>query len=151
MIVALTGHRPEDCLQGEATVRRFARQTFEDVPEIKTVITGMAAGWDLWAADEARKMGLEVWAARPWAGHSPRKADEVLYWSLLKYATKVVNVNDSIEYPGAWCYQKRNEWMVDNGERVLAYWSGKEKGGTWNCIKYTRKVKKRIRNVYGDF
>ena len=35
--------------------------------------------------------------------------------------------------------QKRNEYMVDNSDKVFAFWNGEEKGGTWNTIQYARK------------
>jgi uncharacterized phage-like protein YoqJ len=149
-IIALTGHRSEDC-EYEPTVRRKLRQVYEDFGSISVVICGMANGVDLWGADEALGKGLEVWAARPWAGHGPRKGDEALYARVLEGASRVVNVDESLEYAGPWVYQKRNEWMVDHADRVLAYWSGKEKGGTWNCIRYAENVGKKVRNCYGDF
>lgn len=150
VIVALTGHRSEDC-ERESTVRRKLRQVFQDFPSITTVISGMANGVDLWGADEARLLGIEVWAARPWAGHEPRVGDEALYQSIVDYASKVVDVSDAERYPGPFVYHKRNEWMVDNADRVLGYWSGKNSGGTYACIQYAEKVGKRVKNCYHDF
>ena len=40
--------------------------------------------------------------------------------------------------------QKRNEYMVDNSEKVYAFWNGEEKGGTWNTIQYARSKGKEI-------
>lgn len=147
MKIAITGHRPEDITELEKDVRAKFKQTFEEAkPE--AVITGMAAGVDLWAGDEARLLGIPIIAARPWAGHTPREQDAELYAALCDAAHEVVEVDDSDSYPGPWVYHKRNEWMVDNSTHVLAYWSGKEKGGTFACIKYARKVKKPVRNIY---
>ena len=39
--------------------------------------------------------------------------------------------------------QKRNEYMVDLADRVIAVWDG-SKGGTANCVKYAEKVGKEI-------
>jgi uncharacterized phage-like protein YoqJ len=108
----------------------------------------MASGVDLWAADEARTLGIDLWAARPWSTHTPRRGDEELYGDILSAASKVVVVTSIDRYPGPWVYQKRNEWMVDNATNLLAYWSGKERGGTWNCIQYAKNVKVPIRNAY---
>lgn len=109
----------------------------------------MAAGFDLWAADEARQLGIELWAARPWAGHAPRKEDAKLYAELIEYASKVVNVVESEKFPGNWCYHKRNEWMVDHADAVMAYYNGKGTGGTFACLEYARG-KKPIANIYHD-
>lgn len=38
--------------------------------------------------------------------------------------------------------QKRNEYMVNHSDFVLIVWNGKEKGGTYNTLKYTQKKKK---------
>ena len=153
MIIAGTGHRPEDS-EPESYVRTKARVKLQYPNKsglvIETFITGMAAGFDLWAGDEALNLGLDVWAAVPWKGHKPRKGDEALYERILAGASKIVWLNDSETYPGAFVYPNRNHWMVDNCDAVMAYWSGKEKGGTYECITYAREAKKPIANIYLD-
>ena len=152
-MIAGTGHRPEDA-EDEGIVRLKARVKLQYPNRLgkspTTFICGMAAGFDLWAGDEARLLGLEIWAAKPWAGHKPRRGDEELYERIIAAASRVVNVNESEDYPGAWCYPQRNKWMVDNADAVMAYWSGVEKGGTYNCIEYARQVNKPIANIYHD-
>ncbi len=37
--------------------------------------------------------------------------------------------------------QKRNEWMVDNCDMLVAVWDGTD-GGTYNCIDYAKRMKK---------
>ena len=146
MIVAFTGHRPEDS-EPEATVRDKVRRTLEQRrPEV--VISGMAAGFDLWAADEALGLGIEVVAARPWSTHAPRRNDVELYAKVINHAVTVVSVTETSTYPGPWVYHKRNEWMVDNADEVLAYWSGKKSGGTFACVNYANKKMKKVTNVY---
>lgn len=39
--------------------------------------------------------------------------------------------------------QKRNEYMVDHSDKVIAVWDG-SKSGTKNCIDYAKKVGKDI-------
>ena len=39
--------------------------------------------------------------------------------------------------------QKRNEYMVDKCDILLAVWDGSA-GGTNNCVKYARKLDKEI-------
>lgn len=151
MIVAGTGHRPE-ASEPESWVRTKARVKLQYTEGIKTFICGMAAGFDLWAADEARKLDIEVWAAKPWALHKPRKGDEELYKTIEEYASRVVVVSETLggKYPGAWVYPKRNHWMVDNADVVMAYWSGTESGGTHECVEYARSKNKKIANIYYD-
>ncbi len=42
------------------------------------------------------------------------------------------------------CMQKRNRYMVDKADIVLAVWNGEQKGGTWDTIKYARSQNKQI-------
>lgn len=132
MIVALTGHRSEKL--DEANGRLFARISY-DKSRPDTVITGMANGFDLWAGHEAMAAGIPIVAAVPFRDHKSRVVDKALYLEIIEYAKEVVYVYDKPGYPGAWVYQKRNEWMVDHAERLLACWDGSG-GGTANCVKY---------------
>lgn len=150
MKIALTGHRSEDC-RSEGDVRERIRGALSTAPErIEVVICGMANGVDLWAGNVALDLGLPVIAAKPWKGHGPRKSDVALYERILREAVEIVDVDPSEEYRGPWVYQKRNEWMVDHATHLLAYYSGKGRGGTFNCIEYGKKVlpEDHIRNVY---
>ena len=147
MIIAVTGHRSEQC-EDEEIVREKFRRVFESVqPDV--VICGMANGTDLWAGDEARKAGIEGWAAKPWRGHAPRNDDKELYTQIIEAASRVVNVVEEEEYPGPWAYHKRNEWMVDHSTHVLAYLNPEKKnGGTFACVKYANKVGRPVKNLW---
>ncbi len=149
MILAITGHRPEKAI--EAAVRSEYRRTFEEVRP-SAVICGMASGVDLWAGTEAVRAGFPVWAAKPWKGHKPRKADAELYAEVIEAASRIVNVNESETYLGPWLYQARNEWMVDNATHVLAFWDGSP-GGTKNCVDYCAPSRgdKPVRNLWVPF
>lgn len=151
LIVAGTGHRPEDA-EAENFVRTKVRVKLRYAKKpIDTFITGMAAGFDVWAADEALQLGIDVTAAVPWRGHKPRKEDEELYEHILGAAKSIVYVSDQDNYPGPWIYQKRNEWMVDHADLVMAYWNiNKSSGGTYNCYQYAKKQGKPIANIWYD-
>lgn len=149
MIVCGTGHRPEDS-EPEGIVRIKAATKLRYTKGVEQFITGMAAGFDLWAGHEALLQGIDIVCAVPWQGHAPRKGDEELYQTLLDSASKIVYVTEVKDYPGPWVYPKRNHWMVDNSDAVMAYWSGKETGGTWECVKYARSKKAKIANIYHD-
>ena len=43
-----------------------------------------------------------------------------------------------------WKMQKRNIWMVDQSNVVVAVWNGEKSGGTYNCIKYAIEKKKPV-------
>ena len=145
MRIALTGHRPEEA-EDEAAVRYKFKNGLKDT-DPECVIWGGAAGADLWGAYEAFLAGYKIWLVQPFLGHQPRREDRSLH-SVLKQNSKVTSVIDSADFPGKYCYQKRNEFMVDNADRILAYYNGSLKGGTYNCLKYAEKVDKPVRNVY---
>jgi uncharacterized phage-like protein YoqJ len=68
------------------------------------------------------------------------KADKVTYVDRLD-AYKIKGYKEDIYYPAK--MQKRNEYMVDNSDIVVAVWDG-TKGGTGNCVRYAEKQGKKI-------
>ena len=138
MKIAVSGHRPEKITNWQF-VEHQLYLAYRDL-DASLVVQGCAAGVDLTAAKIAYRNNIPFWCARPWAGHKPRKADEINYEKALRFAEKVVDVDPSENYPGAWVYQKRNEWMVDHADIVVAVWDGTS-GGTANCVKYAWKKK----------
>ena len=150
LIVAFTGHRPqklggfgESLLQ--MWVRVKLREALVDLQPTEA-ISGMALGVDQWAAEICVELGIPFIAAVPcdgqeqtWPPPSQRR-----YHDLLKKAAHV-----EIVCPGpyeSWKMQRRNEWMVDNADVVIAVWDGSS-GGTANCARYAQKQKKIIRRI----
>lgn len=69
-----------------------------------------------------------------------QEADMVTYVDKLdKY--KIKGYQEDVYYPAK--MQKRNEYMVDNCDLLIAVWDG-SKGGTANCVNYAKKLNKRI-------
>ena len=44
-------------------------------------------------------------------------------------------------------YAKRNRYMVERSDRVIAVYDGREKGGTAGMIRLTHKMKKELREI----
>jgi len=63
-----------------------------------------------------------------------------------KYSDEVIELGNPIVRTNWYSsYQLRNEWMVDNSDELYAFPmkhppKGPKKGGTWNTIKYARRV-----------
>lgn len=84
-------------------------------------------------------------------GNWLQESKDELAWEK-KEATKVILV-DTLEkykisgyiednyYPAK--MQKRNEYMVNNSDIIIAVWDGSS-GGTGNCVKYAKKKTRRI-------
>lgn len=133
-VISITGHRPEG-IPDPLWTRAAMRDAYKEM-NASLVIQGMAAGVDLWSAAEAWNSRIPFMAARPWATHTARKADNMAYQWVLENAVKVVNVSDVTKYPGKFIYHTRNKYMVDNSEAVLTIWDGSVYGGTYDCFKY---------------
>lgn len=139
MILAFTGHRPDKLGgYGPSVLQNKIRDLISLVisnSKATTVISGMALGVDQWAAEEAVKLGVPFIAAVPCEGQDSRwpQASQSHYHDLLAKAQKVVVVSPG-PYAG-WKMQKRNEWMVDQCDALVAVFDGSD-GGTANCVAY---------------
>ena len=112
-------------------------------------ISGGAIGFDQMAAkcvilSKAFDSRIELIIARPfpsqdrtWPPHIKVKFKEIL-----DAADDVVDVSED-PYSVAKMH-KRNEWMVDRAHAVIGGWNGQRKGGTYNCIEYTKSKGKPI-------
>lgn len=150
-VIAVTGHRP-DKLGGydfsnskRIWVRDQLRyKLLELKPEL--CISGMALGVDQDFAYVCIEMAIPFIAAIPFLGQEgawPKESQE-FYKELLKHASKQVIVSEG-GY-AAFKMQKRNKWMVDNCDKLIAVWDGTE-GGTGNCVKYAKSVNKDIIHI----
>jgi uncharacterized phage-like protein YoqJ len=156
MILSATGHRP-DKLGGYSdavawNLRVLARNHMMIVKP-RHVISGMALGWDQAWAEAALDLSIPFIAAVPFPGQQSRwPADsQRRYEKLLEAAAKVVTIAETYS---AYAMQKRNEWMVDNSDLVVALWDGSS-GGTGNCMAYALRKAKPTVNLWpiwsGDF
>lgn len=137
MNICFTGHRPDTLWTDNIDyVRESTSQLlFELNPD--AVITGMAPGYDLLAGHIALNMDIPIICAIPFYSHIKKDKE---YTDLLDKAKEIVIVS-----PGPYFVSKlhkRNEWMVDNSIGAIAMWTGDTNGGTYNCIKYLKKVNK---------
>ena len=70
-----------------------------------------------------------------------REEEKKRYQNILVNAD-VVNILFSGYSP--WCMDRRNRYMVDKSEKLLAIWNASEKSGTYNTIRYANKINKQI-------
>lgn len=145
-ILTITGHRDID------DFGRFKTNLTEALthPSVTALIQGCAAGVDLEAAKIAIDLGVPVISAMPWTTFKPVREYTELYRWVLRHSEECYPVAEAESYPGVWVYQKRNEWMVDEGDEVISWWDGREGGGTYNCIEYVDKVGKRHVRLYNN-
>jgi uncharacterized phage-like protein YoqJ len=145
MKIAFTGHRPPrlggyvpnslhyKCKQAinEIYDSHIADDSFE-------VISGMAQGIDLWAAEAALDRGIHLVAALPYKGMGERwpTQDKTKLFELLERANRTHIV--CAKYSKI-SYVVRDKWMVDHCEKLYAFWDGQKTGGTWITLNYAMK------------
>lgn len=150
MILGVTGHRPEKLggytAHAKNKVHMFARYVLTSYCPSK-VITGMALGWDMAIAQAAVDLGIPFVAAVPFKGQESQWPFESkhLYYKLIGRAAWVEYVSPPGFSPEK--MQIRNEWIVDNCENLAALHDGSS-GGTNNCLKYAKKVKRPTANLW---
>lgn len=123
---------------------RFKEEIIKAILEGYThFISGMALGVDIIAAEivlmlKSKYKGITLECAIPcrnqcdnWVTGKDR------YQSIINKADKVTLVCDSDYYDG--CMAKRNKYMVDNSNKVIAVFNGR-RGGTQQTINMAKKA-----------
>lgn len=96
----------------EHAIREYVRA----LPANTVVVSGGADGPDTWAVDEARRCGLEVMVCLPDLGGVRSRGE------------------------AAQRYFERNERIVRECDRVVAFVAPARKGGTENTIRHARRL-----------
>ena len=109
-----------------------------------TFIAGGALGFDLWAARIVIKLKekyphIKLISALPCRNQSKMwsKASQEEWQFVIDNSDEVVLVTDEDYKP--YLMQKRNEFMVDKADFIIAGHNGNTHGGTFNCLQYARK------------
>ena len=86
---------------------------------------------------------IELEIAVPCRNQAARwsEAERLRYFSILERVDRVEVLS---EHYTQFCMLKRNEYMVDKSDLVLAYWNGEESGGTWYTMRYAKRKKKEL-------
>lgn len=159
--IAATGHRPNK-LPGGYDVQSYSNVALGK--KIRDVflshldkglqihaISGMALGVDTIFALVALNLkdqgyAITVEAAIPCKNHPCRwpQASQRQWKNIVDRCDKVTYVSDQ-EYTPA-CMQRRNIYMVDNCNKLIAVWDGTP-GGTGSCVNYARKKGSTITHI----
>lgn len=157
MRICVTGHRPGKLYGYDLSDSRWERlrSVLKKIlieKECKEAITGMALGVDTifaLAVLELKNEGYDIklHCAIPCKNQEARwfKKDQRLYNNILKRADSVRIVSNTGYNLSA--MQKRNEYMVNSSDGVIAVWDG-SKSGTANCVRYAKEKERFI--IYVD-
>ena len=146
-VIAFTGHRPNKLGgYGQSPTRDLIEKRLRsllDALKPSKCISGMALGFDQWAAQICIDLGIPFVAAIPFKGQElkwPCKSQS----AYLVLMAKAIDVKVVCEGPyAAWKMQERNKWMVDQADEIIACFDGSP-GGTANCLAYARLLGKTI-------
>lgn len=160
--VCFTGRRPEKLnfavgsekyQKLQMVIAKVIKRLYE--LDYKCFISGMARGFDLWAADVVCKIkendkSVSLVCAIPcknqvtssWSDDEKR-----LYQEILSISDKVENVSTGNERG---CFHKRNRYMVDNAEVVVCLYDGVKVGGTAYTVDYALKKNKIVIQINPD-
>ena len=150
---AITGHRPQDLpwdyykdfSDENVFFEGVVRETLDMLIDkgYTRFITGGALGVDTVFAEaviirrrEPPPISLEL--AIPCEGQSDawESRDRERYKEILRQADFVNYISDHYT---KYCMMKRNRYMVDNADCLVAFWTGKQYGGTFQTIKYAHQ------------
>ena len=154
---AFTGHRPKKLPWGynEMDIRCIAlkKKILEQITRLISIgytdfLSGMAEGTDIWAAQAILSLkrenpALKLRCILPCEGQANFWSDSAqkLYFSILKQADEVVYV--SREYSKD-CMLKRNRYLVDHANCLLAVYNGEWRGGTAMTVRYAQRLEKEV-------
>lgn len=143
--VAVTGHRtlyhPEQLIKDKLKAFLLEIKQRETGKEI-VLLTGMALGFDLIAAEVCLETETKYIACLPFASHL--RGNEI--FELLKqHAWKTIDVSQGQSYSKK-LYLERDEYMVKNSKELYAYLIDKQNkhSGTFQTVAYGRKHETRI-------
>lgn len=147
MIIGVTGHR---VITGLGFKDRLRNELLRLKPE--KVITGMAYGFDHAVGFMCIELDIPFTAAIPFSREIQtrywRTVDVLNYDILIKRAQDVVIVTGGRYHPSK--YKKRNIWIVDQSDRMIAYYDRKGYSGTAHAVEYALKQGKEVINIYDN-
>lgn len=150
---AFSGHRYIDASQREAIKKRLTKAVLDAYENgIRNFISGFAVGYDILAAEmvvslKSRLPDITLIAAIPFNEQASRFNDynKLRYDKLLKAADEVIVLSQGY-FP--MCFLERDEFMVNNASLLIAFYDGRERGGTFYTIKRAKERGVPIVNVF---
>ena len=145
-----TGHKPDKlAISNEELEKKLRIAVNEAVNDgVTTFITGMAPGTDLIAGKvvlDLKNPDIKLICAVPFPNHSKPFSMQwkALYQKLLNNTTEAHYICDKYSRV---CFYRRDEWMVDHSNMVIAVYNG-TRGGTRYTINYAKKKGVPVKHV----
>ncbi len=159
-VCCFTGHRPQNLPFGfneeEESCKKLKALLFKAIVTLITkydvdyFISGMALGVDMYAAEivlEVKKTypHIKLEAAIPCETQSTKWSESFRnrYYNILSECDKETLLQT--QYTSD-CMQKRNQYMIDKSDYVIAVWDGKP-SGTGSTVNYAKQKNKKILTI----
>lgn len=140
----VTGHRDlseEQRARIDELLRREILSAIED--GYTHFISGFAAGADLLFAEIVNELKasypITLEAAIPYPGRM--KTPDKTFQRLIR-CCDVVKIHADVYFKG--CYMRRNCYMVDQSQRIIAVYDGRSTGGTAATVRYAKGKEVRV-------
>lgn len=123
---------------------------------VRIFYTGMASGFDLWAATvvlELRDAGIcpdaQTITVEPFSGqiNNIRIPEERLLYEKIKKESPINIILSDVYYAG--CYLRRNDYLIDSVSRIICYYDG-QKGGTFYTVNHAKRKGLKIINLFSS-
>ena len=152
MKVAFTGHRNYPEVKNEQ-LRKVVEQFISE--GYTTFLCGMAEGFDIAAAEVVLSLKtdypqLRLLSVIPFEGHDmamPNAEWAERYRRIVEAADEVVTISPSYNVN---IYRLRNDYLVDNADAIICYYSGNVRTGTGYTVRRAMKKCLRMVNLYAD-
>lgn len=147
--IAVTGHQPFLLGgYGEEVAERLCGVALAwlQAHQPREVVSGLAAGWDTAVAHAAVLANIPLVAALAFRGQADQWPDDAKE----KHAFLVGSACETYLYAeekAHGCYSRRDRWVLERGDVVLALWSGVD-GGTARAIATASKMGRPIVNLW---
>ena len=151
--VAFTGHRlisSADRPRVKDRLMEAILRAYED--GYRVFISGMACGFDLMAAEcvvelKSERPDITMMAAIPYRGQCERwrKASQLKYWAPLHKADEQIVLSPDYRPD---CFLRRDRYMVEHASRLIAYFNGIPKGGTFYTVNEAKRQGVMVENIY---
>lgn len=153
--VCFSGHRHIPTQQPIAFRTRIRKEIVKAYERgFRNYYCGMALGFDTQAAIAALSLQSEypdinVIAVVPYRGQADRwtEKEQERYHNLLGIMDEVIVLSE--EYFSG-CLLHRNDWMLEHSSEVIAYYNGKQRGGTFYTCHHAETRGMRVTNLYED-
>ena len=143
----VTGHRDIPVEQMDRIQELLCREILAAIEDgYSHFISGFAAGADLLFAEMVAELKksypITLEAAIPYPGRM--KTPDETFQRLIR-CCDTVKIHSNGYFKG--CYMRRNRYMVDQSQRVIAVYDGRPTGGTAATVRYAGE--KDVRVVWG--